>query len=383
MKIVYSEDFQTGMVVGRDIEMPASSGLPLVRRNTVLTAIIIESLRRWEIPAIFVMEESDFSRRVPEDRSAGAPAARSSWLFVPKPKRIVTPELREEAISSLQAAFLTVSSTKDSLHESSAQILKQLDQVVEKLVKSLQRERGALVNISDLKSYDEYTFHHSLSVAVLSIAVAQRLGFGEKELRRVGMCAIMHDIGKTAIPIEVINKTARLNEEEYRLLKTHSLAGYKYLLDTVIRDEDILRGVLHHHEKLDGTGYPDGINGKEIPLWSRIIAIADVYDALTSDRPYRTPMQPSEAVEYIMGGVDKAFDYDVVKAFVQKLELYPVGGRVQLSNGEIAYIMNNENQMRPVVRLASTGKILDLCRDHRLLSVVITRAFSEEASPIH
>jgi HD-GYP domain-containing protein (c-di-GMP phosphodiesterase class II) len=129
-----------------------------------------------------------------------------------------------------------------------------------------------------------------------------------------------------------------------------------------------------HHEKVDGSGYPYGLKGDEIMLPGRIIAVADVYDALTSYRPYRTPMQPAEAVEYIMGNIGVQFDYDVVIAFLHKLELYPVGGFILLSNGKSAVVLDNQNSLRPIVRLLDTGDILDLFTDRKCLSLTITKS---------
>jgi HD-GYP domain-containing protein (c-di-GMP phosphodiesterase class II) len=187
----------------------------------------------------------------------------------------------------------------------------------------------------------------------------------------------MHDIGKTAVPVEIINKPSRLDEDEFNIIKNHPAAGYEYLKNANIGDEKMWLGVVCHHEKVDGSGYPLGLDGNEIPIWSRIISAADVYDALTSTRPYRTPMQPAEALEYIMGGIGSSFDYDVVSSFAKKVELYPVGSYVQLSNGVIAIVLDSKNATRPVIRNLETGDVYDLQSDRQLLSVVISRVISD------
>ncbi|MDR2933267.1 MAG: HD-GYP domain-containing protein [Oscillospiraceae bacterium] len=367
LKLYLTKELQSGMVSAQDVFDDSGSLIPLIRKDETLTNNVIAELRMRKVRAVYIKD-------APIRRDPGRPGIdRPSIIQVPKPRPVVDTKLRSEALESLEDAFALAALDKENIHQSSTQIIRHVDAVVNQLVNSLQREPGALVNINDLKSYDEYTFHHSLSVAVLTIAIAQHMGFSQRDLNRIGMCAMMHDIGKTAVPLEIIHKPSRLDNSEFAIIKNHSPAGLEYLENTDIEDEDILRGVLHHHEKVDGTGYPHGIKGSEIPLWSRIISVADVYDALTSNRPYRDPMQPQEAIEYIMGGVSSAFDYDTVSAFVRKVELYPVGSKVELSNGSVALVLNNESQMRPIVQMLDNGDVVDLYRDRSYLNVVVTR----------
>lgn len=355
------------MIVGQDVVPPGGGGVPYVRAGTVLTEGMISEMHRLGIRFAHISE------RVVAPGSGGGSGAAPSLPVIPKPKPVIAPQLRDNAVGTLQDMF-SAASIRD-VHES-ARIVKQLDAVVDQLIDSIQKDSGMLVNIGDLKSYDDYTFHHSLSVAVVSLAIGQHLRFDRAALRQLGMCAMMHDIGKTAVPIELIHKPSRLSDDEFAVIKNHSPAGYDYLVGAGIGDEEMWQGVLHHHEKTDGTGYPDGMAGEEIPVMSRILSVADVYDALTSNRPYREPMQPAEAVEYVMGGTGTAFDYDMVTAFLQRMELYPVGSRLLLSTGKFATVLSNENQMRPVVRLDS-GEIMDLYRDKQCRSMVITRLLHE------
>jgi HD-GYP domain-containing protein (c-di-GMP phosphodiesterase class II) len=191
----------------------------------------------------------------------------------------------------------------------------------------------------------------------------------------------MHDIGKTAIPVEVLNKPTKLDTHELWLVRQHALEGYRYLTKYAIGDEQARRAVLFHHERYDGTGYPNGLKGEEIPLVSRIISVADVYDALTSMRPYRLPIAPGEAIEYIMANAGTAFDYGMVTALLQRLELYPVGSLVELSNGEIAKVLCSANSLRPVVQLIRNGEVGDLFRDYAYLNVTVKRVLSDQELP--
>lgn len=366
--MVFIENVKRGMITAEDIyasDITAGGHkyLPLVRRDTTLTPSMISELQKRGIRFIYI-----------KDYPIGNPPRQ---IYIPKPKPLLSPQLCEDALTSLEAVF---SIDWEDIHESSIKIVQHVEAVVSQIVDSLLEHEHAVIGINDLKNYDDYTYHHSLSVAVLAVAIGHSVGINKVFLNKLGTCAIMHDIGKTAVPVELIQKPTRLTDEEFALVKTHSAAGYNFLLKADIYDDEMLRGVLHHHERLDGTGYPNHLKNNEIPLFSRVINIADVYDALTSNRPYRDPMQPAEAVEYIMGGAGTIFDYDLVDAFVRKVEVYSVGNYLELSDGSIAVVLNTEHRMRPVVRVLSTGEVLDLFRDRRCLTLVITRVLPDTAS---
>ncbi|MDL2289508.1 HD-GYP domain-containing protein [Clostridia bacterium OttesenSCG-928-F22] len=364
MKLLPLDEVKKGMVLKESVYSSLDSIVPIVAKDTIITPRILGKLREQGIREVKVATAGEEGHEPPR-------------FYVPKPKPVIQEKLRKEAIDSLEEFFL-MAGEKEGTSKEPTQVIKHMENVVEQLVDSITQDKDALVNISDLKSYDEYTYHHSLGVAVLCIAMGQTIGFSRAEMYELGKCAIMHDIGKTAIPIEIINKPGRLDVKEFDTIKRHPAEGYYYLTDRNVTNEIISQGVLFHHEKVDGTGYPFGLKGAEIPLLSRIISVADVYDALTSNRPYRDPMQPFEAVEYIMAGIGSAFDYDTVAAFIKKMELYPVGSFVRLSNDEIGCIVKNENPLRPVVQLVQTGEILDLYRDRNCLSLTVKKIIPAE-----
>ncbi len=371
MRLVPINQITNDMVLAQDIFANHDSVSPIIRQGANLNQDIVEKLEQHGIMVVFVqdLQEAPITPIVNQ-----GPLSHSVAKIAPA----INEELKDKALDNLQDIFEFVSISGEDVHTSSAQLVTQLDSIVEGLVGALVNDQSVLVNISDLKSYDDYTYHHSLSVAVLAISIGQVLNFSESELNQLGMCAMMHDIGKTAIPIEIIQKPSRLNESEFSLIQTHSSAGVDYLTKTKIGDEKIWSGVMYHHEKYDGTGYPNGLKAEEIPLWSRIISVADVYDALTSSRPYRAPMEPAHAIEYIMGGAGSSFDFDVVHALIRKIDLYPIGTCVELSDGTFAVVLDNENQLRPVVQLLHTQDIVDLYYDRRFLSVVIKRTVPDD-----
>jgi putative nucleotidyltransferase with HDIG domain len=283
---------------------------------------------------------------------------------------LISPQLRSETVGMLCEVFDLASDSEEDTR-AIAQAEKQLDDIAKRLSKAITRDAKVRININYLKDANEYTHHHSLSVAVMSVAIAHRAGFSKSELIQVAKCALLHDIGKINVPKRIVNKASGLSEQEFAVVKVHSSDGYRLLSRKGIGNEEIWVSVMHHHEKYDGTGYPRGLAGEEIPYISRIISVADVYDALTSYRPYRKPMQPVEALEYVMGSVSSDFDFDIVIAFLDRIEPYPIGSIVELSNETIATVINTDYPRRPVVQVLENREIYDLHNDRRCLDIVI------------
>lgn len=279
--------------------------------------------------------------------------------------------LRKESVLAVRDIFNLCENAHTILNEST---LKQIENISEKLVDNIYKDEEISVSISDLQTYDLNTYLHSVSVAVISIAIGTALSLTKKELCKLGVCGLLHDIGKIEIPIEIINKPSKLTKEEFEIVKNHAQLGGKYVMDHRYVSNDIYEGIISHHEKYNGTGYPNALKSDEIPLFGRIISVADVYDALTGNRPYRNPIKPLEAIEYIMAGVGSSFDYNIVKAFLGKIEPYPIGSYVKLSDKRCAKVLrvNKDNPLRPVIRTVDrSNKVIDLQNDPNTRNIVI------------
>lgn len=204
------------------------------------------------------------------------------------------------------------------------------------------------------------------------------MGLSENILHDLGMVGLLHDIGKTLIPIEIVNKPGKLTPKEFEIMKTHPSKAIEILKNLV--SEDILNGIESHHEKFDGTGYPNKKLKDKIPLYGRITAICDVYHALSSDRSYRKTCFPNEVIEYLMGCVDSHFDYEILKVFLKNVIAFPAGSFVKLSNDKTAIVIKNysENIMRPIVRIINpnntSGDEIDLLHDARFMNITITES---------
>lgn len=254
-------------------------------------------------------------------------------------------------------------------------MIKHLSKTVNNIVVELLNKEDLTYNIMDFKNFDSYTFQHCLNVAMLSISTGISLKLSEHELHILGLAGVLHDIGKMFIPIEILNKPAKLTEEEFEIIKTHPVNAAKQLKNLV--PQEVLRAIEDHHERLDGTGYPYGKEGSNIGLYTKILAISDVYDSLTSDRPYRKSIFPNEVVEYLMGCADKHFDYDILKHFLKIIFAFPVGTFVKLSNEKLAVVIKNhsENILRPLVRIVNNdgtvGEDIDLLYDQNYMNITI------------
>ncbi len=230
--------------------------------------------------------------------------------------------------------------------------------VVAELVDHCIKSPEAFVNMTRLKDFDNYTFTHSVNVAVLAIAIGRRLGSSAQEMNNMGFAGLMHDIGKMHVPENILNKPGKLTEEEYQIMKMHPVYGHEYLrTNSKGVSEEILLAVRHHHEKSDGSGYPDGIFEKDIPKFAKIISIADVYDAITSERTYHKGLVPSDALKIIFSWSGKHFNDSLVKFFISIMGIYPVGTLVMLNTNELGVILepNKNDPMRPKVLVISNA----------------------------
>ena len=226
---------------------------------------------------------------------------------------------------------------------------------------------------------DNYTYQHCVNVAILSLMLGIQLNLKKQELYDLCMGGILHDVGKIFIDREIIQKPGRLSFEEMEAMKQHSFKGYEYLKDSTDISSNIKVMVLQHHEKFNGQGYPDCRKGEEINKLARVVSIADVYDALTSDRPYRKAMSPNDALEYIMAGGDSQFDYKMVRAFSKMIVPYPEGTIVRLSNNDIALVEEVDIffPLRPKVKVikslnpSNIGKSYDLEKELNIVIIAV------------
>ncbi len=245
--------------------------------------------------------------------------------------------------------------------------------LVNDVVESINRNRDALVSLVRLKSADEYTYMHSVAVCALMVSLGRQLGFDEAQCREAGMAGMLHDLGKAVMPMQVLNKPGKLTAEEFDIIKQHPLRGYEMLQAASAVSEPVLDVCRHHHERIDGAGYPDSLPPERISVLARMGAICDVYDAVTSDRPYKAGWDPAYAIAQ-MASWKGHFDAALFQAFVKSVGIYPTGSLVRMHSGLLAVVMeqNPKALTRPQVKLFFSTKaslpikprVLDLASPH-------------------
>lgn len=231
--------------------------------------------------------------------------------------------------------------------------------------------------LAEISAYDSYTYSHSVDVCVLSIAIGHQMGLPRATLVNLGVGGLLHDLGKTRIPLEILNKPGKLTDDEFDEMKRHSAIGYEmacYEFEQKLEDETV-NIILNHHERFDGSGYPRALRGDELSPLDMICGAADVYNSMTTDRVYRKAFPCSEAYEMILGSGDNYFSMDVVEAFAKSIMPYPLGTLVEMSDGRRACVVDANPSLpaRPVVKILGTEDLIDLSAN---LSLVIKSQLS-------
>lgn len=226
-------------------------------------------------------------------------------------------------------------------------------EVVKNCVTSIMSNASAMFWLTKIRHEDAYTAEHCLRVGILAITFGRFLDFPEKDLQTLGMCGMLHDVGKMKIPNDVLNKPGALSPEEWQLMRQHPEFGHQLLREQQELDPVVLDAALSHHERLDGTGYPNGVSGLNISLFARLISIVDAYDAMTSDRPYMKGRSTAEALKILYKCSGNQFDGSLVEVFIRMIGVYPSGSLVELDSGEVAVVVSSRpnRKLQPLVEV--------------------------------
>ena len=323
MRYVKVDDLQPGMIMANTLY--DNNETLLIRANAVLTHFGIRRIKQMNYDGLYILEASDDN------------------TFETSP--IISEKTRIEAIKNLKKLNI------DECLYLANEIVNEIRDAGFKIIQTVMNN-----------SFDNYTYTHSVNVCIYAVLVGIGLGFNDDELKKLSQAALLHDIGKTCVAPEIINKPGRLTDEEFLEVKKHPLYGYNLLKNNEDVYSTVRVAIYSHHENEDGTGYPRGLQGDKIHKFAKIIHVVDVYDALTAKRCYKEALNPGDALEYLLANIGIMFDYDCVDTFRKFVALYPLGTEVLLSNGVRAIVIaNNENLNRPVVRTVN-GKTIDLMK---------------------
>ena len=277
---------------------------------------------------------------------------------IPKPEPATIPFAEElpAAKQTYAAAKSVVQHAMEDVRMGRALNMEAVSEVVGSMADSILRNHDALTSLTRLKSFDEYTFFHSVNTSALALSVGRHLGYERAPLLQLGTGMLLHDIGKTLIPIEILNKPGRYEAHEFEIMKQHVLRGAEILSSTTGLTDMFLKPTLEHHERVDGTGYPHHRSKIDLSQFGLIAAIVDIYDAVTSDRCYHKGKTPHDTLQFLYQLGDQGHvDGTLVQQFVQVVGVYPVGSCVSLSTGETAIVkqFNHQAPIRPLVVLVT------------------------------
>jgi len=259
----------------------------------------------------------------------------------------------QRALEIHGAAHDHIKSVMTDVHNGESVDVSHAKNIVNQLAVNVIKNPTALMWLTQLKNRDEYTAIHSLNVCILSLCFGRYMGLNQSQLSDLGLGAMLHDIGKLKIPLDVLNKPGRLTGEEYKIVKQHTVFGYELLKNKNGLSSSILNTIKHHHERIDGKGYPSLIGGEEIGYHTRMVSIVDAYDAITSKRSYKEAASSHRAVNFLYDKSGTNFDNDLVSQFIKYMGIYPIGSIVELNTGQVGVVVadNKLNQLLPVILL--------------------------------
>ncbi|EPY2273608.1 HD-GYP domain-containing protein [Clostridium sporogenes] len=323
MRLEFINRVKENDVLGRNIF--SEDGQVLLKSGIKLTGNYIKKLRNLGVFYIYIQDE------------------RLEDVVIEDPKLM---ELKQTTMKSMTELM-------KNIHDFNGKSLKKSFNQVEEMIDYIIDMGDVNRSLYDIKTYDNYTYIHSLDTCIMTTFIGLSSGLNEKELKDVGIGAILHDIGKTRISNKIINKKGPLTDDEFMEIKKHPIYGSEILKKDFTMSDTVIKIVKQHHERIDGKGYPYGLKRKDISKYAKLVSICDVYDAISNDRCYRKKFTPNDAYELILSGSGTMFDEDLVKSFKNTFAIYPLGCRIRLSNGEEGYVINQNKGFpdRPIIRI--------------------------------
>jgi HD-GYP domain-containing protein (c-di-GMP phosphodiesterase class II) len=335
MRLVPLECVKPNAVIGKTLY--DSDGRILAKIGLVLNEAIISRMKDIKIPAIYIIDE--YSSEEIED--------------------IIKPTLRQEAISTIKEAFSNITriTVADKFSKKYSKYFNNIQNMAENLIENIFSNNDIMLSLVDIRSMNNYLYSHSVNVAIVSLVLGIALKLPKRQLQHLCIGALLHDVGKSFIPREILMKETELELEESLILQQHSTLGYKYLSDTYDLSAHSKMIVLQHHERPDGLGYPNKLTNDQINTLSKIVSIANAYDTLSAGRPNKKAMFPSDVLEFLMSNAGRMFDYDMVNTFCKIVIPFSKGTLVELSNGDIAVVQETlpNFPLRPIVKIIKSS----------------------------
>jgi len=344
-----------------------SKGRKLINRGTILDNYIILSMRSRGLDGAFVGDDDFLEYR--KNKKVVVPAhikkIVNENMIQDKKKMALNSTIKSHVENGIKKLFDDTSSKEFS---------DTTRRIADDLMDAITNNDALAFDIDALKVSDEYTFKHSVDVASIAMVMAKNKGYTDSRIDDIGIAGLLHDLGKTKIPNEILLKPGKLTDSEFEEMKNHSLYGFQLLENKKDISDSVKLAVLQHHEKTNGSGYPHRACGSRISEYAKILTVADIFDALVTDRPYKKAFAKNEAVEILMSMTDE-IDFESLNCFLRSVILYPVNSIVNLSNGEKAVVIKNTYTciLRPTVVGIKSGNIYDLANDLDCAGIIITK----------
>ena len=327
------------------------------RRFKIVSHADIDSLKSAGIVSVTIDDRKGAKPAPPvlvAQQAAMAAPAEPEAIDAPRlrRKRVPTPTEIDLARATVERSRVAVTAMFSEARLGHAVQIEIVGALVDDIAASVARDAGAMLKVTRLKTKHEYTYLHSVAVCALMINLSRRLDLPEKDTRQIGMAGLLHDIGKMAVPEAILDKPGALDDAEWIAIRGHPEAGHQILSGSADIDALALDVCLHHHERIDGRGYPFGKKADEISIYARMGAICDVYDAVTSHRPYKDGWSPNEALAKMLEW-EGHFDPDLLEAFIDSIGIPPLGGLVRLRSNRLGLVVgaNDDDPTAPLVRV--------------------------------
>lgn len=350
---LFINDIEPDMILGEDIY--DNNGHLLLKSKTKLTQEEIIRIKKSSRKRTIKIFSQDLNVNLNNNKT------------VPKEQesQIIVKEKLKNMEKSIKENF-----DKISRHNSPEKIKKEIDKIANDIQESLVINTFLLNEILEVKEIDEYLYNHSLNVAVIANMIGKWLNFNEKKVKKLILAGVLHDIGKLKIEKKILNKKEKLNSDEFEIMKSHSTLSYKMLMNIGYKNKEILKAVIMHHEKEDGSGYPLGVKGNEIPIFAKILSIADIFDAMTSDRCYKKRVSPFKVLEMFQNQTFGKLDYKIVIVFIEKFLEHYIGSEVLLTNGIKAKITSiNIYELTKPFLMTENGNFIDLSKERNIFII--------------
>jgi len=351
MRLLSVDQLEEGMIIGEDII--GNYGIMFLMKGTILTARYIQGIKRLGLDYVYVLESQ---------RDSGSESGEKNQVVIASMK---LNKAYNKALDRFKSVYQNVGMSNEIE-------IQKVQEAISPMLQEIISHQNILGRLRQIDIEDAYTYKHSVDVCMLSVMIGKWLNLTPEMLNHLAVSALLHDIGKSKIPLEILNKPGKLTAEEFELVKKHTIFGYEMIKNSTEIPE-IAYGILQHHERMDGTGYPYGLKGEDIHLFGRIIAVADIFDTMTSERVYKKKESPFKTAELLGDNRFGELDPYICSVFLDNISKFYVGNIVRLNTGEIGEVIlvHKNIPTRPLIRIGE--KFIDLSQqyEYEIMEIIV------------